>query len=560
MVENEQTSFNLVDDPWIMVKLLTGETIEVSLLGAFRHASKIECLANDLPTQDFAILRVLLAVLQRSALKLIDEYDYPSDAWGSLWEAKELPIKAIESYLYEWRHRFELLEADQPFMQVKGLTATNGSVSEVKKIIADVPDGKPLFSLMSLSGLDSLGFDEAARWLIHVQAFDTSGIKTGVKGDVATKGGKSYPIGTSWAGNLGGIYLEGNNLTETLLLNLVLCDSCHDSLDEWVADDDIPAWERQQTIPGSSGRTPLGHADVYTWQSRRVRIVADHGRAIGVVLTNGDRLDAFNRMDVEPMTSWRRSANQEKKLGFSPVYLPYKHRSGRAIWRGLTSILPWRAEESGFMAPGVLEWASYLSSVNGGGYLERDYRLKTHATAFEYGTQSSVVTELIDDAMTFSSYLLTDAGKTAATAAERCLGQTDDAVAKALGSFAFRLRLAAGDDSERASGVRDAVKAEAYFELDGPFRSWLANLDSTSNLNDAESQWRNQARSILIRLARRLAEGAGPEAIIGRKAKLGNVEAWLSAGDEERRFHYLINRALPLDNDSQEAEKEGQNG
>lgn len=558
-MDDVRTSFNLIDEPWIGVKLLSGDIAEYSMIEVFRQAAAIERLANELPTQDFAILRILLAVVQRSVLAIEDEYEYPSDAWGALWEAKELPLGEIESYLDGWHDRFDLFDEEWPFMQVAGLNAANGTISEIKKIIADVPDGKPLFSLLSLRGLDSLGFNEVARWLIHVHAFDTSGIKTGVIGDSSVKGGKSYPIGTGWAGNLGGVYLEGTNLVETLLLNTIFCEDCYDGLDDWMSEDDTPVWEQPPAEFGNSVRTPEGYAGIYTWQSRRIRIVPEEDKAVGVVLTNGDKLEPYNRNGVEPMSSWRRSPNQEKKLGISPVYLPFRHRTGRAIWRGLTAFLPWHAGDGddSFVMPGVVAWASFLSSINGGKHLEHDYRLKIHATAFEYGTQNAVVTELIDDSMMLSSYLLTKDGEDAALLAERCMSQTDAAVAKALGAFALKLRLAAGDDSERASDIRDKAKAEAYFELDGPFRLWLASLDSSTNLIQAESQWHIQARTILSQLAKRLVEDAGPDAIVGRTVKIGNKDMWLSAGSEERLFHYLLSKILPHEMRAVESEKEG---
>lgn len=559
---DESASFNLVDEPWIKARTLSGGMVKLSLLEVFRQAAMLKCLANDVPTQDFAILRVLLAILQRSIIGHLDAYDYPSDAWGALWEADELPLEEIGSYLEEWRYRFDILDDEQPFMQVAGLCATNGSISEIKKLIVDVPDGKPLFSLISGSALGSIGFDEAARWLIHVHAFDTSGIKTGVKDDTAVKGGKSYPIGTGWAGGLGGIYLEGPNLAKTLLLNLILCDDCYDNRDEWVTEDDLPVWEQPQKTPGNSGRAPIGYADVYTWQSRRVRLVAKEDRAVGVVLTNGDKLDSYNRNQVESMTSWRRSTNQEKKLRISPVYLPYSHQSERAIWRGLTSILPQKGidENESFKAPGVLVWTGFLSSENGGRYLPYEYPIRIHAVGLVYGTQSAVVTELVDDSMMVNAFLLSDEGKGAALAATRSMVRTGDAVVMALGRFATRLRLAAGDDSDRAAGAREAAKAEAYFELDAPFRAWLASLNPSTDLIEAELHWNALASSIIRSIARRLVEEAGPDAIVGRKVKMGNAETWVSAGSEERRFHYQLSKALPLESDSGQEEQESENG
>ncbi len=40
-----------------------------------------------------------------------------------------------------------------------------------------------------------------------------------------------------------------------------------------------------------------------------------------MVLTNGDKLDSKNMQQYEPMTAWRRSQAQEKKLKAPLVYL-----------------------------------------------------------------------------------------------------------------------------------------------------------------------------------------------------------------------------------------------
>ena len=80
---SQNVSFNLVDEPWICVRDLDGATREVSLLELFEQASSIKCLANDLPTQDFAILRVLLAVLQRAISPTLDDDDVPAEVWGA---------------------------------------------------------------------------------------------------------------------------------------------------------------------------------------------------------------------------------------------------------------------------------------------------------------------------------------------------------------------------------------------------------------------------------------------------------------------------------------------
>ncbi|WP_278591427.1 type I-E CRISPR-associated protein Cse1/CasA [Olsenella uli] len=234
-------SFNLIDEPWIRVRDDAGAVREVSLLELFSQAPRFRCLANDLPTQDFAILRVLLAILQRAISPMLDDLDEdvePAEVWGRLWESPELPMKDIEAYLAKWHDRFDLFDPERPFMQVPDLRTSKDELSPVSKIIADVPDGDRLFSLRSGYNLDKLSFAEAARWLIHVQAFDTAGIKSGVVGDPNVKDGKSYPRGTGWAGNLGGVFIEGDTFRDTLLLNLIVRG---DGDNEVFPDDDLPA-------------------------------------------------------------------------------------------------------------------------------------------------------------------------------------------------------------------------------------------------------------------------------------------------------------------------------
>ena len=56
--------YNLLDEKWITVlRKDSGETENVSLLNLFEHAGEYRALAGEMEVQNFAILRVLLAVL-----------------------------------------------------------------------------------------------------------------------------------------------------------------------------------------------------------------------------------------------------------------------------------------------------------------------------------------------------------------------------------------------------------------------------------------------------------------------------------------------------------------
>lgn len=550
MIQNE--SFNLVDRPWIRIRDEEGETREVSLLELFEQAPYIKCLANDLPTQDFAILRVLLAILQRSIVPMLDEDDDPAEVWGGLWNAPELPVAEVREYLSEWHDSFDLFGAERPFMQVADLRTAKNEIATIKKIVADIPDGDELFSLRTGKGAESLSYPEAARWLLHAQAFDTSGIKSGTVGDPRVKGGKSYPIGTGWAGGLGGLFFEGSTLAETILLNFIACDV---ETGDLFSQEDIPSWERSVDAVGADGRFPTGRLDLYTWQSRRIRLIPENGGVIGVVLTNGDKLESRNLQEYEPMTSWRRSQAQEKKLKMPLVYLPRAHQSDKALWRGLDSLFGDKSREDtpSVLESGVERWVSYLASRDGGCQLNQEYLLGVHAVGLEYGTQNSVITNIVNDKLELSAFLLSHEGGSLVGLAKECAASTSDAI-YALGDFAANLcRASGGSGVGEIDGAKQSSRARAFFEIDSLFRLWLAHLDESSDIDSERANWNEIARSVMRADAADLLSEVEANAIIGApvRGKSKMKSEWMTASRAEALFNGALKKALPLEKDEE---------
>ena len=60
----DDKKFNLLEEPWVCVMQENGEVKELSLIDALIHAHQYRGLSGELPTQDVAVLRLLLAVLQ----------------------------------------------------------------------------------------------------------------------------------------------------------------------------------------------------------------------------------------------------------------------------------------------------------------------------------------------------------------------------------------------------------------------------------------------------------------------------------------------------------------
>lgn len=539
-----EQSFNLVTEPWIEVLDAQGVASTVSLSELFKDLEHIALVSGDMPTQDFAIFRLLLAIAHRAVEGPVDQNN-----WFELWEDPQGFSQACQDYLSTWQHRFDLFDPQQPFYQVANLAPCNPKeTGSLRKLIASVPDNFPLFTSHLGSGLDSLSGAEAARWLIHLQAYDTSGIKTGMVGDDRVKGGKGYPIGTGWAGNLGGLVIEGSNLFQTLLLNLVPMPTTSSAYD---CQTDLPVWERapQSAIPdgvapGVDARPPLGKVDLYTWQVRRVRLVPDsQGNVISAIVGNGDKISGHNKHVYEPLTGWRFSEPQTKAYK-TDVYMPRTHDPSRRLWRGLQSVVSntfiSEGKSRGFQSGNL----AFLHEIQE--FVGLTGLLRVRAYGIAYGPQSAVFEECFYDSITapVSVYTSPDLGNLAldaASAAEKAV--------YVLADFAQNLAYAAGADRNPpdrfSEGPRSRAQSEAFGVLEGLYRQWLHDLIPESS-STAMAEWRTVVRNTVQTLADQYALEAGPASLIGREIELKSKEVvHLNTARAQLFFYGGLNKALP---------------
>ncbi|ATL66771.1 type I-E CRISPR-associated protein Cse1/CasA [Nocardia terpenica] len=527
--------FDLLEQPWIQATDLDGNPRELSLRDIFHRAPELTALAGEVPTQSFATLRLLLAVLRRS---LADCAGAPEEIWDSLWNngsrSRGLPFGEIDEYLTKHRNRFRLFDPSVPFMQVADLRTQTDAVGSLDRLIADVPNGDKYFTTRAGLAVERIDFAEAARWLVHAHAFDPSGIKTGAVGDRRVKNNKGYPIGVAWAGGLGGVFVEGATLAETLLLNLVLRAPDGNRF----RDDDLPVWERAPDTAAQRKETiPTGPVDLFTWQSRRIRLVHNSSHVTGVVLCNGDALEPFNRQAIEPMTGWRYSEIQTKKSG-QPRHYPVSHDPQRALWRGLTALVGEIANPSPAtgraIAPGVAEWIRYLIDDD---VLDPAHPVRLHATGMQYINNQSVVGDIIDDTLGFRAALLaTDPNLR--TCALNAVQVADDSV-DALATLAGNLARAIGGDP---LGARQRARERGFFALDAPYRRWLTTLDPAEGAYDRyDTGWQTTVRSVIEPVGRDLLLTAGPPAWTGREID-GQL---IDAGRAEIWFRHRLRKLLP---------------
>lgn len=91
-MSEDDNNFNLWNNPWICVLPKEQKIIEVSLEDVLLNSQDYIDLAGELPTQNFAILRLLLALVHTIFFR--KSPDEPQDAWFKLWTNKCFPPTA----------------------------------------------------------------------------------------------------------------------------------------------------------------------------------------------------------------------------------------------------------------------------------------------------------------------------------------------------------------------------------------------------------------------------------------------------------------------------------
>ena len=551
--------FNLLDEAWIPVRLLDGTIADVGLLELLRRTTDIADLACELPTQSIAIQRLVLAIAYRVAP--------PGDArdWARQWD-DGAPTERMIEYLERWRDRFYLFGGRFPFMQVADLRTAKDSVSGLEKLIADVPNGEQFFTTRHGRALACIPPSEAARWLVHAQAYDPSGIRSGAVGDSQVKGGKGYPIGPSWCGHLGLVWLKGKDLDETLVLNLIPADAAGlrgvESSTEWGA----CSWEAAE--PENAVRGDYSLLDpsgtprdvsiprLLTWHSRRIRLVGDSSGVTGVVLAQGDKLAPQEMRLYEPQSLWRYSTPQSKKFK-TDVYMPRKFEAGRALWRNLPGTLPTVTTVQGvdkqpkqeFLPSATLSFHYQLDNA----LIEATYPkvMRIQAVGVTYGPQEATFEDIYSDELTLSVAVMRVEHEDLSAEIDRQVRLTEE-IARHVGNLAANLVRAAGESGDGAGdGARDRAKELFFSTVDTDFRTWLTQVDGRESARDAGRRWERSLRQHALDIQAELVRGASSSAIIGRDTGRG----YMNVGIAENYFRAALNKHLPLQKTNQEGTK-----
>lgn len=530
--------FNLIDTPWIVVMTKSdGSTKEVSLIELFTNAHQYLRLAGETPAQDFAVLRFLLAILhtvfsrfdgngvihngievdekflQTKFLKdeeEIDEYkDQLLDMWSELWNKEKLPSIIIE-YLMKWYDRFFLFSDKYPFYQVseaelnsRDISLDNTTVINVKfinRLISESNNKVDLFSPMSDSYKNYHDNSSFARWLIAYQGY------TG-RSEKCKFPGMTVSASHGWLLGLGSIYLNGKNIKETLLLNLVLPA-------EEVTDSEIyqrPLWELgfDEKLRSLDPPHPHNLAELYTNWSRLIWINPEEWSSSDNKDIRTIQLPGINSQDffLEKMTLWQFPKSGPNKQHF----IPKTHVVGNSFWRSFGNTTLPNSKEDNHRRPGIIDWHNILVDKN----LIDERNVKITAVGLGYNRDaSSMVNSDIYDELNLHDKVLSD------ELDDGWVIRITDEVELIKATIEKTLKWFVNDilfiRQMKFSEVGSKYIDEAYYEIDEPFRNWVESIHPEDEKSVAVQRWRSQLREIIKGEADKFVKNASSRDYLGR--------------------------------------------
>lgn len=562
--------FNLIDSPWISVVYSESGTNElVSLRTIFQDANLIESLAGDTKTQDFAVLRILLAVLntvysrfdaegnQYAQISLDEQFRQITDVadddlisylndldktWEILWEKGKF-TSIVADYLDKWYDHFYLFHYKYPFFQAleedisrekikKGRNPSTIYGKTINRTLSESANKVALFSpkYEAKANKEILAADEVARWLITYQGY------TGLADKAAFDKVEDYKNSKGWLFDLGGIHIGGNSLFESMLLNCVMVHPEEKN----VKNRQKPCWEyTSEYLINESFRNnrPDNLAQLYTTWSRAIYInpEIDLKKSFScevVKLPDLDHQDFF----LEPMTMWQfnnQGLNKDK-------YTPRKHKFNQSLWRSFGLIAMPSSDDINQRRPGIITWLDGKKEILG------ETELTIIATSMQddgNATSWLPVGEICDE-LRINNFVLTDIKADHwVPRIENTVEQTKSVVNKIYRSYLSDIAEIRNIKDNARTGFLNREIESLYFEIDIPFRTWISSIKSGDAKDAKILEWRNNLYTLVRKQADKIFSNASSRDLKGIEieGRIKNVPTSYNS------FTYFLNKELKED-------------
>lgn len=196
----EATTGDLVEEGWLSAVGVDGAVTRPGPLRALTDAHTVRRLDVAAATMAPAVLRQLLLPVVLDALGAPGTRRewarrFTQGRFTQGWFTPEECEQLTDYLTARYCGTFRLFDDERPFGQVAGLKALSGEAKSATLLVPSIASGNsvPLFSAFSDADPLDLTVTQAALWLLHVQCWDTAGIKTGAVG--------APPLPFSWLRN-----------------------------------------------------------------------------------------------------------------------------------------------------------------------------------------------------------------------------------------------------------------------------------------------------------------------------------------------------------------------
>jgi CRISPR system Cascade subunit CasA len=344
MTHDTPPAFNLLDEPWLPVRTVQGEMLEVSLTAALLQAREYAAIAETSPPNLVALYRLLLALVHRA---LTTHHGPWRDTDRARWFHQGLPEEPLRAYLTQWRDRFWVFHPQYPFMQVAALAQADETKDKQKpwtQITLEGASGNtPVVFDHSLDDHPkAIAIALACRNLLGFLQFTPGGlVKTFRDAD------KAGPLS-----NTAAALPAGKTLSQTLVLALHPWDGQRPH--------DLPAWELPAPAIAALRAEPSlasGPNDRYSRCSRAVLFLPEEdGKNIQHI-----RFAAGLGLEEDPNAHDPMACYRINKEGKS---IRVSFSEGRAIWRELPALVPDGSGKHNVPAA-ILGWATNVYTAMG---------------------------------------------------------------------------------------------------------------------------------------------------------------------------------------------------
>ncbi|WEV43557.1 type I-E CRISPR-associated protein Cse1/CasA [Lactobacillus sp. ESL0684] len=562
-----EKTFNLTTQPWIkVINADTNREQKVSLIELFENAQDYRQLAGEMRIQDFAILRLLLAILTTvysrfdannqpyedlkvdpismqitSDIDEEEEEDFDENllaTWQQLY-SKGSFSEIVVKYLQQYEDRFDFF-GSHPFYQVtrneyNELVPDNCNVKtgkgrvaikQINRQVSESNNSPAIFAPRAGQAKNIVELDELIRWIITYQNYAGVTDKTRIKAD------EKFSSSPGWLYKLNPVFAKGETLFETLMLNLILVNGKYAP--------QKPIWEYQNVQEYIAVRKkkilPNNISELYTAWSRILHIEWDELEQPTIFSAGIPMFDSMNAK-VEPMTIWK----GDRESNIKPSTRGLKSL-GNAMWRKFSNYVSVNGI-SDDIEPGVVCW---LRNLKDEGIIASDKNITLASIdLLDDGNSSSQLpaAELYDD-MSIEADVMFD------TSGENCWPAIIEEMIKknqVIGNVYWQF-LKAICELRGLSNQSFANKAseEFYYGLNEPFKTWLAKLSNEEDSDQAITSWKRWLKKYALGKARSILDTSTPRDITGRRIEKNGVKKLRNVVTAYNYFCFKVNQDLEI--------------